>query len=80
MVTKLSSVEPSCLPPKEFDMTKMSDVIRFLESHRWKPVASTEPYGEQKTTFVRFQCSKCKAELVSFASSPAGNALSKGED
>ena len=58
-------------------MTKMSDVIRFLESHRWRPVASTEPYGEQKTTFVRFQCASCKAELVSFASSPAGD--SKGE-
>lgn len=60
-----------CLPPKKFDLTKMPDVIRFLESHSWMPVASTEPYGEQKTTFVRFQCSKCKAELVSFASGPS---------
>ena len=59
-----------CAPPKEFDMTKMSDVVRFLESHRWKAIASTEPYGEQKTTFTRFQCTKCKAEWVSFASSP----------
>jgi hypothetical protein len=51
-------------------MTKIEDVVRFLEGHRWKPVASTEPYGAQKTTFARFQCKKCKAEWVSFASSP----------
>jgi len=51
-------------------MTKVSDVVRFLESHSWKAVASTEPYGEQKTTFARFQCTKCKAEWVSFASNP----------
>ena len=62
-----------CPPPKEFDMTKMSDVVRFLESHSWKAVASTEPYGEQKTTFARFQCTKCKAEWVSFASNPRMN-------
>jgi len=49
-------------------MTKMADVIRFLEGHKWKPAASTKPYGDQKTTFVRFQCSRCKAEWVSFAS------------
>ena len=58
-------------------MTKMPDVIRFLESHSWRPMASTEPYGEQKTTFVRFKCSKCNAELVSFASTPPGKPVDK---
>ena len=48
-------------------MAKMPEVIRFLESHDWKVVASTEPYGDQRTTFARFQCSRCGAELVSFA-------------
>ena len=62
--------EYPCLPPKEFDMTKVSDVVRYLESHNWKAIASTEPYGDQKTTFTRFQCTKCKAEWVSFASNP----------
>jgi ribosomal protein S27E len=51
-------------------MTKVSDVVRFLEGHSWKVIASTEPYGEQKTTFARFRCTKCKAEWVSFASNP----------
>ena len=51
-------------------MTKVADVVRFIESHSWKAIASTEPYGEQKTTFARFQCTKCKAEWVSFASNP----------
>lgn len=50
-------------------MTKILDVIRFLEGHRWRPTASTKPYGDQKTTFVRYQCSKCKTEWVSLASS-----------
>ena len=73
------SREYSCPPPKEFDLTKMSDVIRFLESHSWKPTASTEPYGEQKTTFVRFQCSRCKAEWVSFASGATRGHSGKGD-
>lgn len=60
-----------CPSPKEFDMTKVADVVRFLEGHNWKAVASTEPYGEQKTTFARFQCTRCKAEWVSLASNPS---------
>lgn len=51
-------------------MTKMPDVVRYLESHDWKVAASTGPYGDQPTTFVRFQCSKCDAGWVSFASGP----------
>jgi len=66
----LRGKESPCPPPKEFDMTKVGDVVRFLESHNWKAVASTEPYGEQKTTFARFQCTRCKAEWVSLASNP----------
>jgi len=66
----LPAKDGHCIPPKEFDMTKVADVVRFLESHSWKAVASTEPYGEQKTTFARFQCTRCKAEWVSLASNP----------
>ena len=51
-------------------MTKVSDVVLFLESHSWMAIASTEPYGEQMTTFARFQCTKCKAVWVSFAWNP----------
>jgi hypothetical protein len=66
----LRGKEHPCSPPREFDMTKVTDVVRFLECHSWKVIASTEPYGEQKTTFTRFQCTKCKAEWVSLASNP----------